>query len=626
MNRLIKISFLFILLFFNVFHVKANINYFQKIDSAISSPKNKKVDSVLQRFADSTKVGFWIYKNLYEQPTKDDGEIARTYSGNNKDNLYRFHGKIIRNIYIKQLDPFGTDVNDTLIKKYGTIENLGNKINISSREGNIKNQLLFKKGDTLDALTLRESERLLRRQEYIRDSRIIVPANTKKNADSVDVIVIVQDRWSINASAGVSTTASDFKLTESNFLGTGTRIVQGGNYNFEKMKFTDWSGELKDINIKNTYIDGSVFYNIRPDMRWHGVNFERTFYSPLTKWAGSAGITRYIQNLEYDLFKDGSIIPATLSYNVADFWLGRSLAISKRNIAGRSTSFILGSRYVNTKFFERPSLNLDTNNSYQDRQMLLFNLGISTRRYYKDKKIFRFGNTEDVPEGRSFTVIGGYYNEGVEDYIYNALKFSAGQNVEGIGYFSGAVQYGVFFNNYIASRGVLNLDLSYFSNLLTRGRWNMRQFIYLQATNGLNRIAGEHITLNGRGNGGLYGFNSFAVMGQNKSLLKFESIIYTPFNYAGIQVAAVVFAGFGKIGRQSPMYSYINENTIYQAYGLGFLIRKENLVVNTIQISFAYYPNLPDGTGNQIRYNPIGINNLNLRDFDVTKPDFVNYR
>lgn len=624
MNRL-KIINLFLIIFFTAaLETKANYLTIQQIDSA--NTKNKKVDSVLKRFADSTKVGYWIYKNLYEQPTKDDGEIARTYSGNNKDNLYRFHGKIIRKIYIKQLDPFGTDVNDTLIKRYGTIENIGNKINISSREGNIRNQLLFKKGDTLDVLTVRESERLLRRQEYIRDSRIIVPAGTKRTSDSVDVIVIVQDRWSINASAGLSTTAGDFKLTETNFLGTGTRIVQGGNYNFEKMKFTDWSGELKDINIKNTYIDGSLYYNIRPDLRWHGVNFERTFYSPLTKWAGSAGITRFVQSLEYDLFKDGSIIPATLSYNIADFWLGRSLAISKRDIAGRSTSFIIGSRYVNTKFFEKPSLNLDTNNSYQNRQMILFNLGIATRRYYKDKKIFRFGNTEDVPEGRNFTVIGGYYNEGSEDYIYNAFKFSSGQNIEGFGYVSGAIQYGVFFNEYIASRGVLNLDLSYFSNLWTYGKWNMRQFIYLQATNGLNRIAGEYITLNGRGNEGLYGFNSFAVMGQNKSLLKFESIIYTPFNYAGIQIAAVVFAGFGKIGRPNPTYAFINENTIYQAYGLGFLIRKENLVVNTIQISFGYYPNLPDGTGNQIRYNPIGINNLNLRDFDISKPDFVNYR
>ena len=115
-------------------------------------------------------------------------------------------------------------------------------------------------------------------------------------------------------------------------------------------------------------------------------------------------------------------------------------------------------------------------------------------------------------------------------------------------------------------------------------------------------------------------------MGQNKSLLKFESVIYTPFDYAGIQIAAVVFAGFGKLGRINPMYTNVKESTIYQAYGLGFLIRKENLVVNTIQISFGYYPNIPNGTGNEFRYNPIGINNLNLRDFDISKPDFINYR
>lgn len=594
------------------------------VDS-IQTKKASKVDSVLQKFADSTKLGYWLYKNLYEQPSKDDGEINRTYSSNTKDNLLRFHGKIIRNIYVKQLDPFGTDVNDTLVRRYGTIENIGNKLNISSRASNIKNQLLFKAGDTLDVLALRESERLLRRQEYIRDSRIIVPNYISSNSDTVDVVVIVQDRWSINASGGISPVAADFRITESNFVGTGTRIVQGGYYDINKMKFTNWSGELKDINIRNSYIDGSLFYNISPEMRWHGVNFERNFYSPLTKWAGSAGVTRYIQNLEYK-FPDGAFIPATLSYNVSDFWLARSLAVSNRSIAERSTSFILGSRYVNTTFFERPSLLLDSNDSYQNRNLLLFNLGISTRRYYKDKKIFRFGNTEDVPEGRSFTIVAGYYDDGKEDYIYNALKISAGQNIEGFGYLSGAVQYGIFYNEYITSRGVFNLDLSYFSNLWTRGKWNMRQFIYFQTTNGLNRLAGEYITLNGRGNEGLYGFNSIAVMGQNKSLLKFESIVYTPFNYAGIQIATVVFAGFGKVGRINPMFSNVNENTIYQAYGLGFLIRKENLVVNTIQISFGFYPNIPAGTGNEFRYNPIGINNLNLRDFDIAKPDFVNYR
>ncbi len=618
-----KIRLLIFFAFFGSMHAFAWNEI--SMQDTLAKKKNTKVDSVLQKFADSTKLGFWLYKNLYEQPSKDDGEIARTYSKNTKDNLMRYHGKIIRHVYVKQLDPFGTDVNDTLIKRYGTIENIGNKLNVGSRSTNIKNQLLFKKGDTLDVLALRESERLLRRQEYIRDARIIVPSYIKKNSDTVDVIVIVQDRWSLNASAGVSTSAADFRITESNFIGTGTRIVQGGNYDFNKMKFTNWAGELKDINIRNTYIDGSVFYDIRPEIRYHGINFERGFYSPLTKWAGSAGISRYNQNLEY-FQSDGSLIPANLSYNVSDFWLARSLAVSNRTIAERSTAFILGARYVNTHFIERPSLLLDSNNTYQDRQMLLFNFGISTRRYYKDKKIFRFGNTEDVPEGRSFTIITGLYDEGDVDYLYNALKLSAGQNIEKFGYLSASAQYGIFYNDYIASRGVFTVDASYFSNLWTRGKWNMRQFVYFQTTNGLNRLAGEYITINGRGNEGLYGFNSFAVMGQNKSLLKFESVIYTPFDYAGIQIAAVVFAGFGKLGRINPMYPNVKESTIYQAYGLGFLIRKENLVVNTIQISFGYYPNIPTGTGNEFRYNPIGINNLNLRDFDISKPDFINYR
>jgi hypothetical protein len=89
-------------------------------------------------------------------------------------------------------------------------------------------------------------------------------------------------------------------------------------------------------------------------------------------------------------------------------------------------------------------------------------------------------------------------------------------------------------------------------------------------------------------------------------------------------VATVAFAGFGKIDR--PLYANINPKTIYQAYGIGFLLRKENLVVNTVQISIGIYPNVPDGTGNSFKFNPIGINNLNFRDFDVSKPELINYR
>lgn len=592
-------------------------------DSSSKVKHYTKFDSSMIRFSNETQFGRFIFKNLYRQPQQDVKPIDNMQSKQKQDRINRFEGKIIRNVYYKTLDPFGTEVDDTLILRRGFIEDIGNKVNLGTRQSNIQSLILFKKGDKVDPLRVKESERLLRRQEYIRDARIIVPAKTKRNADSIDLIVVVQDRWSINASVGASTTSSDFRITESNLLGTGSRITQAGQYDITKGKFSNWQGELSDNNIKNTYIDGKLFYNISPLLRFHGINFNRTFFSPLTKWAGSAGISRYNENKEYTV-SDGIIIPATLLYNVSDIWLGRSLKINQNEENGRTNSLVLGSRYVKVDYIERPDLSLDTLDSFRDVNLYLFSLGFSSRRYYKDKKIYRFGNTEDIPEGRSFNAIFGILDEGKIQYIYNALRYSAGQHIMNFGYLSGSVQYGVFYNDYIASRGVFNVDVSYFSDLWSRGKWNMRQFVYFQVTNGLNRLSTESVTLNGRGTEGLYGFNSFTVLGKNKSLLKLESIIYTPFNFAGIQVASVVFAGFGKIG--SPLYANVNPNTIYQAYGLGLLLRKENLVVNTIQITVGFYPNIPTGTGTNFKYNPIGINNLNLRDFDVSKPELINYR
>lgn len=617
--KTLSLSFFFCLFFSSAF---SNVEYTIIVDSIKKNNLNK-VDSTLLKYSSRTKLGNWVFKNLYDETNVEAKPIDNMQSRQKQDRVNKFEGKVIKSVRYKLLDPFGTEVDDTLILRRGTIEDIGNKINVNTRESNIASLILFKAGERLDPLRIKESERLLRKQEYIRDARIIVPANAKLKNDSVDVIIIVQDRWSINASVGVSTTSTEFKVSESNLMGTGARVIQGGRYDFARNKFSNWQGEISDNNIQNTYIDGKLFYNISPTLRWHGVNFERTFFSPLTKWAGSAGISRYNQTLEY-LVSDGIIIPANLSYNLSDAWLGRSIKINQSKESGRTNSLVLGARYVRTDFIDKPSLLLDTLNSYQNRNLYLFSLGFSSRRYYKDKKIFRFGNTEDIPEGRSFSIIAGLYNEGNIKYIYNALKYSSGRHIDNLGYLSGSVQYGVYNSNYIASRGVFHVDVSYFSDLWTRGKWNMRQFVYFQSTNGLNRLPSEGVTINGRGQEGLYGFNSFAVLGQNKNLLKFESIIYTPFNFAGIQVATVAFAGFGKISK--PLFPNINPNTIYQAYGIGFLLRKENLVVNTVQISIGIYPNIPAGTGNNFKFNPIGINNLNFRDFDVSKPEQINYR
>ena len=115
-----------------------------------------KIDSALFKVAKKSKVTYWLFSNIYEMPSNDkiikDDEVILVP----KDITYKYQGKIIRKIVVKSLEPFGTDVEDTLIKRRGKLEDIGNAISFSTRNGVIRNLLLFKTGERLDALSIRE--------------------------------------------------------------------------------------------------------------------------------------------------------------------------------------------------------------------------------------------------------------------------------------------------------------------------------------------------------------------------------------------------------------------------------------------------------------------------------------
>ena len=584
-----------------------------------------KIDSTLFNVAKKSKVTYWLFSNIYDMPSNDkiikNDEVILVP----KDITYKYQGKIIRKIVIKSLAPFGTDVEDTLIKRSGELADIGNAISFSTRNGVIKNLLLFKKGQRLDALSLRESERLLRTQDYIRDARIFIPSQSKLTNDSVDIIVVVQERFALNASFRSSTNKGEIQLYQNNFFGTGNKIRQGGKLDYNNINLSSYNGEFKNVNLFKTYIDASLFYDVNPLRKTQGFLINRTFFSPLTKWAGSLSRVMTQEKFYYDQLSNKQI-PVNIRYNTTDIWLGRSIPLTRGNDeAFRSSSLVIAGRFSNTRFIQRDTTNLAPIINLNNKIFYLGSIGFSSRRYYKDRKLFRFGNTEDIPEGRSFSFVGGFLDEGNVPFYYTGIKFSSGQHIENFGYLAGSIEYGTFYSKYIAQRGVLTIDGSYFSDLWKlQTKWSMRQFIYVKMTNGLNREANELVNLNGSSNDGLYGFQSNLVGGRNKFILKFESIIYTPYNYAGTNIAAVVFAGFGMVS--NPIASYVSERTIYQAYGLGFLIRKENLVVNTIRLSIGFYPNIPFNSGNDYRFNPYSISQFNLRDFDVSKPQLATYR
>lgn len=581
-----------------------------------------RIYSSIQKMASRHKLTYMAYRFVFNEIHRPQIKPAAvTHSDSLKvkqDDFTRYDGAIIRRIDIITLDPFGTSVNDSMTA--GT-ENLlkiaGNKLHIRTTRLSIRNQLLMRPGKQFDPLVARENERILRQAPYARDAKITVRP-VGDGCDSVDIGVIVQDRWSLSGTAGLSTGTSKLHLSEKNFMGLAHQVTTDFYYNIPDRDGYRFSGSYVVPYIRNTFITGSAFYtHSRYDFQ-RGIAFSRPFYSPLAKF--SYGLSAARVNTSQLFMIDTTSASYPLDYYAEDGWAGRSFQLLKgRSVARRSTRLIVSARCMNINYVRRAPFEADTLRLNQDAVFMLGSAGIFNQRYYKDINIYKFGEPEDVPEGRVLSFTSGYQIREFDQRYYAGARTGIANHIENMGYFSGAVEYGTFFNKGLAEDGVLKLDVSYFTDHWRWGKWTGRQFVFVRSSTGFNRERPERITLNHEKS--LYGFNSDVLSGYKKVMINTISVTYLPYKVIGFRFAAFAFAGMGMIGNEGMIW----DNKVYQAYGAGVLIRNDHLVFNTFMLSFGVYPDVP-GKGTVYKLNPIGTYNFGFSDFIVSRPDIVQYR
>lgn len=557
---------------------------------------------------------------LYEAVFKDSASGLIISPNVKKDNYDKYKGKIIRKIEIISLDPFGTSVDypDRIIDN--SLMKTGNKLHSKSKELILKNQLLFKKGDELDALSLRESERILRKTSYIRDAKISINP-VLKSKDSIDVVVVVQNLWSLLLFMDSNGPYHTISLEETNFLGFGHRLQNSLTFRFDSLSHTVLNGSYSVPNIRHSFITATAFYSTSANNSVRGISVNRAFYSPLTKWAGG-GDEIIVNSPNLYIPPDSFNLSHTIQARHDDYWFGRSFQIHPGGAdADRSSRLVMAGRIHNIHYTQRPNSENDTFHIFQHSTFYLGSIGYSTSKYYKDEYIFRFGVNEDVPEGILFDLNGGIENKELSLDYYVGAKIAAGRHFENIGYIAGGSEYGTFLTSGKPERGVINLDFSYISDRLKLNRYGVRQFIYYHLTQGLNREVYESVNING--NKGLYGFESNTLKGKSKMYLNLQALFYTPWNLIGFQFAPVVFAGWGMMDSNG---TFLLKSTIYQVYGIGVMVRNENLIINSFRFSFAFYPYEPGRHGADFKINPFGAYDLRFNDFFLTKPGAVLYQ
>lgn len=578
-----------------------------------------------------------ILHNMVFRPTR--GNINSTARVIEYRNYNRFKGKIIRNINIETLDPFGYSVFDTLEKPRNWAETTGNKIHKSTNRVTIQGLLLFKENTPLDPLLIKESERLIRSQSYIR-SALITAEFTEAGiwSDSVDVNVRVLDSWSITPVGSFSGTRSMVGLRERNFIGSGhevrlryTRQFNEGNNAYE--------ASYNIPNLRNTFIRTSVGYRRNLDNSYYkGVDIERNFYSPFARWAGGVYLD---QQFRKDLFPnpDFEISIESLKYNTYDFWAGHSFRLFKGDSENdRTTNLITSARMLNVDFREKPPAEFDEAGFFATETFYMGSIGIASRQFVKDEYIFNYGFIEDVPVGTIYGLTGGYQRKNARERLYLGGRVAYG-NYFSWGFLSTNFEVGSFFRDRNAEQTTYSFQANYFTNLIDIGSvWKVRQFIKPQVIWGTNRLNsfGDRLTINERGNYlgvygsdfaelnsmGIQGFES-SLFGTQKFLLTLQTQFYAPWNLLGFRLNPFLNYSIAMIGDENRR---ITNSKMYTSIGAGVIISNDYLVFNTFQFSFAFYPEIPGQGENLFRTNSFHTADFGFQDFEIGKPRTVLFK
>ncbi|HEY0976385.1 MAG TPA: hypothetical protein VGE21_02855 [Flavobacteriales bacterium] len=567
----------------------------------------------IHEWSNKRKFTQWIYSGIFVPPRDEDEPPPKAPATRRVNPFIKYKGRVVRNIQVHTFDPFGFSVDDTTKRPVSGLQGWGNALHRRTRERIARNVLIVKPMRRLDPLEVSESERVLRTQPYINDARIEVKP-VPGTRDSVDLVVLVHDRWSVVGDAEGDLSGGTVEFGERNLMGWGHSLQQELGVEIGRPQLA-WNASHEVFNIGRSYMASRTYAAITPEQDMLGFSLNRPFYSPVAKWAGAISWNQTWSKVPvmFDTTAEQSTLVGLSPANF-DTWLGRSFVLGDgQDMGSRSSNVIVAARYAQTRYATRPPVVLDTVGYFRNSSIFLVSTGISIRQYYKERYLYRFGASEDVPEGLLARVVTGVRRrEAVANEPYVGLEAMRARNYEDFGYLSIGLGYGTFFREREGRDATLRANLLYFTDLRTWGKWHFRQFFRLNMVYGGSKLPTDFVDLNGDQ---LYGFESVTLRGTRKEVFSSETVFYAPYNFLGFRIAPVVLFGVATLGEESDA---LFSGRIHSAWNVGVLVRNENLLTSTFEITLGFYPYLPDNGSSAFLLNRFG--NWSARTTDLAFP------
>jgi hypothetical protein len=577
--------------------------------SAKNSKSNKNIvffDSLKSRASKNT-----ISKQLYDLIIVSRKAIENPKITGTSDASYiEYSGMKIRTIELQRLDVFGVNIKNPGLANPKKIETLLNKTHVNTSEIIIRKNLLISAGDTISPLTLSDNERILRQLPFIDDARIMI---LPFSDDEVDIVVLTKDVYSLGGTYSFNgLKEGTVSVFEKNILGMGQELGLEIPYDTKLPDSPGFGAHYLINNIRKSFINLKVSYLEGLGDKTYGFSLNRKLVSSTTKYSGGISVFQMYTNEDFNEQK----APEPLKYNLQDYWLTRSFLLSKESVS----RIIIGARYTNNNVFERPLI-LPNSYYYLERYKLFIgSAALSIQKYYKTNNIYGYGRTEDIPYGGLYKLTFGKELNEKKERIYMASEISVGKSSEALGYFYASAGISTFLNKTNTEQGLLSLKMKYFSNLLMVKNNTIRNFVSIDYTRGFDRYTDEFLIFNNEN--GFSGFKNDSISGTQRISLSLESVLFSSINFYDFRFA---FFGFTDFAFLCGSNEFFRQGNALSGIGLGVRIRNNNLIFNTFQFRFGFFPNLP--AYSQINHLIVsGEQLLAPNNFNPGPPSVMSYR
>lgn len=295
----------------------------------------------------------------------------------------------IRTIKVERLQVFDAPTRNLL-------ESAANSLHWTTTESTVRDELLFKEGDSLDLAIIQETERNLRALPILTGAWIQVVTDS---TDSVDVVVRTRDKWSLGGRVsyqqGGGISAIGMSLVEGNMFGKGQSVGIGYLYQEEDRASHGMSIELADRRLFSTRWGASLKHANGRDVTMTSLEVGRPYYSDAATWAAGAILDVSRERLRH---YDQAVLTRD-TYRSQDrqgVWASISNGEALRVYAGMG---YLRARSGADPSFLRTLDNIDIGT---------VSFGLMRRVYYESSYLNSLGLVEDVPAGFHFNVAAGY--------------------------------------------------------------------------------------------------------------------------------------------------------------------------------------------------------------------------